>query len=38
VSKRLTTILPDSHPHFVATNNDIALAELMDELAGKTAD
>jgi hypothetical protein len=38
MSKRLTTIVPDNHPHLAATDNDVALVELMDELTGKIGD
>jgi len=36
-SKRLTTIVPDNHPNLAATQNDVALVELMDELTGDSA-
>ena len=38
MSKRLTTIVPDNHPHLAATHNDVALVELMDELTGEIGD
>jgi len=37
-SKRLTTVVPDNHPHLAATHNDVALVELMDELTGEIDD
>jgi hypothetical protein len=36
--KRLTTIVPDNHPHLAATHNDVALVELMDELTEEIGD
>jgi uncharacterized secreted protein with C-terminal beta-propeller domain len=37
-SKRLTTIVPDYLSHVTATHNDVALVELMGELAGAIGD
>jgi hypothetical protein len=38
MSKRLTTIVPDNHPHLAATHYDVALVELMEELTGEIGD
>jgi hypothetical protein len=37
-STRLTTVLHDNHPRLAAAHNDVALAELMDELKGEIGD